>query len=183
MGRIGIVDKFLNIRPRSFPWLKDQALEHSVRTAVAAVVSLLTARLFGLSEAYWAAITTLIVMQSNVTATLTVSLRRLAGTALGVSIGAAMATEFGSNVLAFGGGIFLLGVLCSLLARTNQRLPEYLDRTAYRYGGVALAVVMLVQRQDPAWIAAIHRFIEVSIGIAVGLVLTMLWPEREPQQT
>jgi uncharacterized membrane protein YccC len=24
------------------------------------------------------------------------------------------------------------------------------------------------------------RFIEVSIGIAVGLMLTLLWPEREP---
>jgi uncharacterized membrane protein YccC len=175
------VDRFLNIRTKSFPWLKDQAFEHSARTAVAAVVSLLTARLFGLSEAYWAAITTLIVMQSNVKATLIVSLRRLIGTALGVSIGAGMAVIFGSNVLVFGAGIFLLGMLCSLLGRTNQRLPEYLDRTAYRYGGVALAIVMLVRGQNTPWITALHRFIEVSIGIAVGLALTMLWPEREPR--
>jgi len=25
---------------------------------------------------------------------------------------------------------------------------------------------------------AVHRFIEVSIGIAVGLIVTVLWPER-----
>ena len=38
---------------------------HSIRTAIAATVSLAVARLFGLPEAYWAAIATLVVMQSN----------------------------------------------------------------------------------------------------------------------
>jgi uncharacterized membrane protein YccC len=145
------------------------------------MVSLLAARLFGLPEAYWAAITTLIVMQSDLGAAFTVSGRRLAGTALGASVGALLATYFGSNVLAFGAGIFVLGVLCALLGRANRRLPEYLDRTAYRYAGITLAVVMLVVRFNDAWIVALHRFIEVSIGIAVGLVLTLLWPERQPK--
>lgn len=148
---------------------------------MAAVVSLLTARLFKLPEAYWAAVTTLIVMQSSVGAALTVSVRRLAGTALGAGIGAIFATYFGPNILAFGVGIFLLGVLCALLVHTHRRLPKYLDRTAYRYGSIALAIVMLVVRYNSAWIVALHRFIEVSIGIVVGLVLTMLWPERQPQ--
>jgi uncharacterized membrane protein YccC len=165
----------------SLPLLDSQTLEHSARTAVAAMVSLLAARLFGLPEAYWAAITTLIVMQSDLGAAFTVSGRRLAGTALGASVGALLATYFGSNVLAFGAGIFVLGVLCALLGRANRRLPEYLDRTAYRYASITLAVVMLVVRFNDAWIVALHRFIEVSIGIAVGLVLTLLWPERQPK--
>ena len=42
------------------------SVTHSARTGVAAVVSLLIARLFRIPEAYWAAITTLIVMQSIV---------------------------------------------------------------------------------------------------------------------
>jgi uncharacterized membrane protein YgaE (UPF0421/DUF939 family) len=27
---------------------------------------------------------------------------------------------------------------------------------------------------------AIHRFLEISVGIAVGVVLTAVWPEPEP---
>jgi uncharacterized membrane protein YccC len=46
---------------------------HAVRTAVAAVVSLLVARLLRLPESYWAAVTALIVMQSTLGAALTAS--------------------------------------------------------------------------------------------------------------
>src|SRR5882757_7898787 len=53
-------------------------LKHSARTAVAAMVSLLVARLFTLPEAYWSAITTLIVMQSSLGAALGISVRRFA---------------------------------------------------------------------------------------------------------
>jgi len=31
----------------------------------------------------------------------------------------------------------------------------------------------------PAWVIAAHRFAEVSIGIAVGLIVTALWPEKK----
>jgi Fusaric acid resistance protein-like len=75
----------------------------------------------------------------------------------------------GRNVLAFGAAIFLLGLFCAWLGRVHQRLPQYLDRTAYRYGSIALAIVMLVVRDESDWVVALHRFIEVSIGIAVGL--------------
>jgi hypothetical protein len=30
----------------------------------------------------------------------------------------------------------------------------------------------------PAWETAFHRFAEVSIGIGVALILTVLWPEK-----
>jgi uncharacterized membrane protein YccC len=163
--------------------IESPTLQHSAHVAVAAVLSLLTARVLGLPEAYWAAVTTLIVMQSTLGAAITVSVRRFIGTALGAGLGALLATWFGSNVLAFGAGIFLLGIICALLGLSHKRLTEYLDRSAYRFGGVAVAIVMLVVRNNPAWIAALHRFIEVSIGIGVGLVLTLLWPERTKEMT
>jgi uncharacterized membrane protein YccC len=157
------------------------AVEHSARTAVAAIASLLVARVFKLPEAYWAAISTLIVMQSSFGAALKVSVRRFAGTALGAAVGALLATHWGTNVLAFGAGIFLTGLICLALGRA-QRFNEYLDRTTYRYAGVALAITMLVVRYNAPWVVAVHRFLEVSIGIAVGLALTVLWPERQPQE-
>jgi uncharacterized membrane protein YccC len=53
------------------------------------------------------------------------------------------------------------------------------DRTAYRFGAVTLAIVLLIPRTGLARQIAFHRFAEVSIGIAVALILTVVWPERE----
>jgi uncharacterized membrane protein YccC len=64
--------------------VNSQTLRHSARTAVAAMASIVVARLFGLPETYWAAVTTMIVIQSELGATLGVSVRQLIGTALGV---------------------------------------------------------------------------------------------------
>jgi uncharacterized membrane protein YgaE (UPF0421/DUF939 family) len=151
-------------------WLTRQAVVHSLRTAVAATVSLLVARLFRLPESYWAAITTLVVMQSTLGAAWTVSKQRFAGTALGAAMGAFLAGYFGMNLFAFSAGVFVQGLICAALR---------LDRVAYRYSGVTLAIVMLIARSRPAAVEAAHRFVEVSVGIAVGLLLTLAWPERE----
>jgi uncharacterized membrane protein YgaE (UPF0421/DUF939 family) len=145
---------------------------------MAAVASLLVARVCRLPESYWAVITTLVVMQSTVGAAFLISTRRLAGTALGAALGAMLATYFGPNVLAFGAGLFLLGPICAALGRAYRPLQEHLDRTAYRFAGITLAITMLIVRPRAAWVVAVHRFIEVSIGIAVGLIVTVLWPER-----
>ena len=147
-----------------------QVVVHSVRTAVAGAISLVIARLFGLSEAYWASITTLVVTQSSLKETLSVSSHRFIGTALGAVVGAIVAGQIGASLLAFGAGVFILGLLCALLGS---------DQTAYRFGGVTLAIVLLVPRTNSAWHMAFHRFAEVAIGIAVALVLTVLWPESE----
>src|SRR6184192_4564159 len=71
---------------------------HSIRTAIAATISLAVAHLFGLPEAYWAAIATLVVMQSTLGATLLISIERIAATALGALVGALLATWFPENL-------------------------------------------------------------------------------------
>jgi len=151
--------------------LSRPSLEHAARTTAAATISLLAARGFRLSEAYWAAITTVVVMQSTLGAAWTVSTQRFAGTALGAAVGALAAAWFGASVIAFGAGIFLMGLICAGL---------HLDRAAYRFAGITLAIVMLVVRTQMAWVTAIHRFVEVTVGIVVALILTALWPERPP---
>ena len=144
---------------------------HSVRTAVTAVASLLTARLFRLPEAYWAAMTTLVITQSSLGAALLVSWQRFFGTVLGATVGAIAAHYFGANLLVFAAGVFVLGQLCFI---------AHADLTAYRFGGIALVIVLLIPRTGPGWKIAFHRFAEVSIGIGVALVLAMMWPEKEP---
>ena len=125
---------------------------HSLRTAIACVASLLVARLFRLPEAYWAPITTVVITQSSVGAALAVSWDRFLGTVLGVLVGAALATWFGPHALAFGIGVFVLGLF---------RIVTHSDLTVYRIGGVALAIVLLVPRTGPPW----HRLSSIRRSV------------------
>jgi hypothetical protein len=77
------------------------SITHAIRTAVAATVSVIIARIVQMPEAYWAAIATLVVMQSTLGATLTLSLERIVATAVGASVGALEANFFGGSFLAF----------------------------------------------------------------------------------
>ncbi len=151
-------------------WAGWAVVVHSARTAVAAVASVLVARLFRLPEAYWAAITTMVITQSSLGAALTVSWQRFVGTALGAVVGAIVASCFGPHVLVFGTCVFILGLLFAVV---------HSDRSAYRFGGITLAIVLLVPRASPGWQIAFHRFAEVSIGIGVALISAWVWPERE----
>jgi uncharacterized membrane protein YccC len=153
--------------PQNLPSVK-----HSARTAVAATASFMIARLFRLPEAYWASIATLVVMQSTLGATLLISVERIAATALGALVGALLAAYFAENLLAFGGAVFAIGLLCAAVR---------MEKTAYRYASITLAIIVLIPRASAAWIVALHRFIEVSVGIVIALALVALWPEHDPE--
>jgi uncharacterized membrane protein YccC len=149
--------------------LDRDGVEHAARTATGAILSLLVARLFSLPESYWAAVTTIMVLQSTLGAALSVSALRFIGTAMGAAAGAVVPALFGPNVVVFGATVFLLGVLSAALR---------LDRCAFHFAGMTLAFVMLTVDGRSPWIVAINRFLEVSIGIFVSLLLTAVWHEQ-----
>src|SRR5207245_8414700 len=122
-------------------WQKENlpSIAHSIRTAVAAALSVIVARLVQMPEAYWAAIATLVVMQSNLGATATLSIERIVATALGASVGAIEVNYFGANLAAFMLAIFFLGLL-SFCFR--------LEKTAYRYASVTLTIIVLIPRTN-----------------------------------
>ena len=161
--------------PKAFAWDNVRSgmwpvVTHSMRTTVATVASLLVARLFTLPEAYWAPITTIVITQSSLGAAFAVSSQRFFGTALGAAVGAIVATYLGHTLLVFAMSVFVLGLICA---------AAHLERSAYRFGGIALTIVLLLPRKEPAWQVAFHRFAEVSIGIGVALLMTWVWPEAE----
>src|SRR5258707_13402799 len=147
------------------------SITHAIRTAVAATVSVIIARLVQMPEAYWAAIATLVVMQPPRGATLTLSSDRIVATAVGASVGALEANYFRANLVAFAVAVFLTGLL-SVAFR--------LEKTAYRYASVTLTIIVLIPRSGAPWTIALHRFIEVSVGIMVALAVVALWPEHHP---
>jgi len=140
-------------------------LINSVRTAVAAVVSVLLARMLKLAEFYWAPISAIVILLSTINP-LTLAWQRFVGTALGAALGALLASFLGQNWIVYGLGIFACGIISALL-----RLGA-----AYRFAAIAFTIVVLIAHTRPPWIVATHRFVEVSLGIAVALLLTVLWP-------
>jgi hypothetical protein len=61
-----------------------------------------------------------------------------------------LGTYFWPNVFAFGAG--LLGVICAALGRAYRSLREHLDRTAYRFAGITLAITMPIVRPSAVWL-------------------------------
>ena len=148
--------------------LNGQSVLDALRTTLAAVVSLLLARLLKLPEYYWAPISSIVIIQSTIDP-LTVSWQRFAGTAVGAVLGGILATLVHPNVAVYAAGILLCGIVCAWL-----RLEG-----AYRFAAITLSIVVLIAHVRPPWIVATHRFIEVSLGIAVGLMVALVW--RRPR--
>jgi len=142
-------------------------LVSALRTTTAAAAALLLARLLKLPEFYWAPISAIVVIESTIDPR-TIAWQRFAGTALGAALGAVVGTFFSSGVMVYAAAILVCGVACTIL-----RL-----RGAYRFAAITVSTILLIAHNRPAWSVAVHRCLEVSLGIAVGLVLALLWPIR-----
>ncbi|MGA8272851.1 MAG: FUSC family protein [Candidatus Sulfotelmatobacter sp.] len=139
-------------------------LINSARATVAAVLSMVLARSLKLPEFYWAPISAIVIILST-TDPQAVAWQRFVGTALGAVVAGLMATYLRPNWLVYGVGIFVCGILSALL-----RIG-----TAYRFAAITLSIVLLIAHFSPPWIVAMHRFVEVSLGIAVALAVTVVW--------
>jgi uncharacterized membrane protein YccC len=144
------------------------SIAHVALSALATVLSYVIARLFRLPEAYWAPMSALIVMQLTLSAAFPIAVQYVVGTAIGAAVGAGTDIYFHTSVRALGAAIVLVGLLCVALR---------VERSAFRYSSITLVIVMLVPRSTSGRLVALHRFLEVSIGIAVGLVLFAVWQQ------
>jgi uncharacterized membrane protein YccC len=131
-------------------------------SAVAAFCYWLTRKL-GLREGYWAAISAIVVMQSELGATVDASRDRLIGTAIGGVFGWACASLWNGNVLIYAAGIFLSMAVCWALNLG----------TAGRLSGVTVSIITLVAHTSSTGVMAMHRFFEVSLGIVIALAFTL----------
>jgi uncharacterized membrane protein YgaE (UPF0421/DUF939 family) len=119
-------------------------------------------------EYYWAPISTIVIVQSTIPP-LTLGWQRFVGTALGAVLGAALATFFRPSALVYAVGILVCGLLAWILRVGG----------AYRFAGITLSIILLIPRTRAPWLIGWHRFLEVSLGIAVALVVTTAWPRAK----
>ena len=149
-------------------WERKRLLIHAAKTALAATLCWWLALRLGLHDGYWAAISAIIVLQSNFGATITASRDRILGTLIGAVFG------FGFSLFGVLPWNFLLAVLlaialCGLLGLRNSS----------RLAGVTISIVMLVQTTGPHWLVALHRVGEVFLGIVAAVVVsTFVFPDR-----
>jgi uncharacterized membrane protein YgaE (UPF0421/DUF939 family) len=144
--------------------LTQEAFVKSSRVTVATVISLLLARMLKLPEFYWAPISTIVILLSTINP-LALAWQRFAGTAVGAFLGALIGSYPHQNWVVYGAGMFVCGIF-SFMLRVGS---------AYRFAAIALSIVVLIAHHTSPWTVALHRFIEVSLGIAVALLVSCIW--------
>ena len=145
------------------------SLQQGVRTALAAVLAYWITSKLRLPGGYWAAISSIVVMQSEVGATVMASRDRLAGTALGAVVGLLTSLVWHHSLLVFGLAVLVVMMLCTALNYKN----------AGRLGGVTVAIIVLIHFSGPLWQIALQRFLEVSLGIVISLVVAAIWTQAD----
>jgi uncharacterized membrane protein YccC len=103
------------------------------------LISILLGRLVGVPEAYWAAIATVMVMQSPLGATVPLAIERIVARALGASMGAIESSYFGPNLFVFALAMLLLGLISFVLR---------LEKVGYSYACITLVIIVLIPRAD-----------------------------------
>ena len=155
---------------------QSQQSRHAIKTGIAAIVSVIIYHFYNLPQGYWAVITAIVIMQSNMDSgslevTLKLALQRLIGTVFGAVIG------FGILLLLNPNYWQLLLVLFIVIT-----VGAYINKL---YSGLSLlcptaAVVLLVAHQGSiGHNMALIRIMEIFLGAVVAILVTVcIWPYR-----
>ena len=140
--------------------------KHALKTALAGGICLALARVFKLEQGYWACVAAVVVMQSEAAATLTASRDRLVGSALGALFGWGAAAVLNGHLI-----VYVVVILICIA------IPEAIDMAvAGRLAAVTATIILLDPSTAPHRTVALHRFLEVSLGIVVTLIVSqVLW--------
>jgi uncharacterized membrane protein YgaE (UPF0421/DUF939 family) len=142
----------------------------ALMTAAAASIAYASTSVFGLREGYWAAISAIVVMQSDLTDTENSARDRFIGTAIGGLVGWICAVSWHGHI-----GIYAVAIGITIFICWSAKLSA-----AGRLGAVTLTVIVLIAKDEPLWKVALFRFLEVSWGIAVAIAVQIFvnWAER-----
>ncbi len=132
-------------------------------TAAAAWISYASTSLIGLHEGFWAAISSIVVMQSDLTGTEKSAYERFIGTAIGAVLGWVCANGWHQHQWIYALAIALSVFICWVAG----------IGTAGRLAAVTVTVIVLIPLAEPIWKIALYRFLEVSWGIAVAVAIQL----------
>lgn len=155
-------------------YFPDVAIQHGIKCGLAAILAWWVAQVIRLPNPTWALITVFVLALSPFVGSMgEKGILRMVGTLVGGFLGMLLVGNFANNIVIVLGGTFFILTVCTWLFGWN-RFP-------YAFFLCALTTNVVVSgglaNPDQSWSIALHRFLEVSIGVgATLLVNSLLWP-------
>jgi len=146
-------------------------LTQGLMSATAAIIAYLPTKPLGLREGFWASITAIAVVQSELAATQSSARDQFAGAAIGGFVSAIIVTVAGQHLVAYAIAIILSMLACWLFNVSS----------AARLAGSTATIIVLVPHNGPAAWMMLSRIAEVGWGVAIG-VLTV-WAVNKIERT
>lgn len=155
----------------TLPRLSPLHLKHAVKTALAAMTAYLLTLILDLPQGYWAVISVVLVMQTNLGGSLQAGVNRIIGTAVGAVLGALCLTVLGSGAVALGLGVGLTIVVCAYFVHMHE---------SFRMAGMTATIIIMLGNQSDSYMHfVLFRFLEIGLGVAVALAFSaLIWPSR-----
>jgi uncharacterized membrane protein YccC len=143
---------------------------NSVRGAVGLAVAVYIAQRSGLQHSFWVVLGTLSVLRSNALSTGWSVLSALAGTAVGIVLGAAL-------VIAIGTHDYVLWAVLPFAVLLAAYAPRAISFAAGQAGFTVVLFVLFNIIQPVGWTVGLVRIEDVVIGFAISLGVGLLfWP-------
>lgn len=139
-------------------------IEHAVMAVAASLIAYLPTQALGLREGFWAAITSLAVVQSEFAAARSTARDQFAGAAIGGTIGVAVVSAAGQGLPQYAGAV-ALSVLGAWLLRVSS---------AARLAAVTATIILLVPHKGSAESMMLSRVSEVGWGVVVGIAIVWI---------
>ena len=143
---------------------------NSIRGAAGLAVAVYIAERSGLQHSFWVVLGTLSVLRSNALSTGWSVLSALAGTAVGIVVGAALVIGIGTHELVLW-AVLPVAILLAAYA------PRAISFAAGQAGFTVVLFVLFNLIQPVGWTVGLVRIEDVAIGFAVSLGVGLLfWP-------
>jgi Fusaric acid resistance protein-like len=143
---------------------------NSVRGAAGLAVAVYIAQRSGLQHSFWVVLGTLSVLRSNALSTGWSVLSALAGTAVGIVVGAAI-------VIAIGTHDYVLWAVLPVAVLLAAYAPRAISFAAGQAGFTVVLFVLFNIIQPVGWTVGLVRIEDVAIGFAISLGVGLLfWP-------
>jgi uncharacterized membrane protein YccC len=143
---------------------------NSLRGAVALAVSVFVAQNLGVQHAFWVVLGTLSVLRSSALGTGATIVSALAGTAVGIVVGAGLIIAIGTNE-AVAWAVLPFAVLLAAYA------PRVISFAAGQAGFTVVVLMLFNLIQPSGWQVGLVRAEDVAIGFAVSIAVGVLfWP-------
>ncbi|OGT32029.1 MAG: hypothetical protein A3E87_10800 [Gammaproteobacteria bacterium RIFCSPHIGHO2_12_FULL_35_23] len=144
-------------------------IKNGLRGAIAIVLSFWLSHFLKINYAYWVVLTTVVILQPSVGATLVRAQQRVLGTILGVLIGALLISLFHNQVIPITIILLLLVFLALWLMLINYVWSLF-------FATAALIIIIGSKIENP-WLFVRDRLGDTILGVIIGLLLSLtLWP-------